>query len=121
MKLKILSLVCAIAIVAAGKAKSRSERFCLTDATSRCPCVGRKVRCQAKCRCLHCNNREKIDRKMAVVRVSQTSRTQKENHARMRLVKRGQDVRVIQMDSLVPVYVHAKNVETNMEYESLVV
>ena len=58
----------------------------------------------------------------AVVRViGQTSRTQKENHARMRLVKGGQDVRVIQMDSLVPVYVHAKNVETNMEYESLVV
>ena len=57
----------------------------------------------------------------AVVRVSQTSRTQKENHTRMSLVKGGQDVLVIQMDSLVPVYVHAKNVETNMEYESLVV
>ena len=51
----------------------------------------------------------------AVVRVSQTSRTQKENHTRMSLVKGGQDVLVIQMHSLVPVYVHAKNVETNME------
>ena len=46
------------------KAKSRNERFCLTEANSRCPCVGRKVCCQAKCRCLNCNNREKIDRKM---------------------------------------------------------
>ena len=46
------------------KAKSRSERFCLTDANSRCPCVGRKVCRQAKCRCLNCNNQEKIDRKM---------------------------------------------------------
>ena len=52
----------------------------------------------------------------AVVRV-----IQQENHARMRLVKGVQDVRVIQMDGLVPVYVHVKNVETNMEYGSLAV
>ena len=47
------------------KAKTRSIRFCLTEANSHCPCFGRKVCCQAKCRCLNCNNREKIDKKMS--------------------------------------------------------
>ena len=51
----------------------------------------------------------------AAVRESPTTKTQKENHARMSPVKGGQNVRAIQMDSLVPIYVHVKNVETNME------
>ena len=48
----------------------------------------------------------------AVVRALHlTNRTLKENHARMSLVKDGQDVLAIPMDDLVPIYVHVINVE----------
>jgi len=53
----------------------------------------------------------------AAVKASPTSRTRKKNRVWMSLVKGGRDVRATQMDSFVPVHVHAKNVETNTNME----
>ena len=47
------------------KAKSRSERFCVSTEKSRCPCVSNKKNCQAQCKCRNCDNRSQNPQKLS--------------------------------------------------------
>ena len=47
------------------KAKSRSERFCVSTEKSRCPCVSNKKKCQAQCKCRNCDNRSQNPQKLS--------------------------------------------------------
>ena len=48
-----------------GKAKSRSERFCVPTEKSNCLCVVKKICCQAKCKCLNYDIYKRINEKLS--------------------------------------------------------
>ena len=60
------------------KAKSRSERFCVPTEKSRCLCVVKKIRCQAKCKCLNCDNYKRINEKLSC-RCGESTASNKQN------------------------------------------
>lgn len=63
------------------KAKSRSERFCVPTEKSRCPCVLKKIRCQAKCKCFNCDNYKRVNEKLSC-RCGESTASNKQNPER---------------------------------------